>query len=111
MLSLEQLTEYINALRDSWIKSQLLYKAGIDLSHVGEVLTRPAGVLERAILNKPQRDELAWWLYDCNGIEKTPRKGPMTQIEYTETGKKIQVHTIKLLHKYLLTLEETKAND
>lgn len=108
MLSLEQLTEYINALRESWSQSQRIYRAGIDLANVGEVLSKPAGVLERALLNKAQRDELSWWLYDTpNGIESTPKKNSFTEITYTETGKKIQVHTIKLLHKYLLTLEET----
>lgn len=111
MLSLEQLTEYIQALRDSWSQSQRIYGAGIDLANVGEVLSKPAGVLERAILNKAQRDELAWWLYDVGGINGQPKKGNLTKITYTETGKILYVHTIKLLHKYLLTLEETKAND
>lgn len=106
MLSLEQLTEYINALRESWSQSQRIYMAGIDLANVGEVLSKPAGVLERALLNKAQRDELAWWLYDVGGIKGQPKKSRYTQITYAETGKKIQVHTIKLLHKYLLTLEE-----
>lgn len=111
MLSLEQLTEYINALRESWSQSQRIYMAGIDLANVGDVLSKPAGVLERALLNKAQSDELAWWLYDVGGINGQPKKDKRTKITYTETGKKIQVHTIKLLHKYLLTLEETKAND
>ncbi len=111
MLSLEQLTQYIEALRATWFKSGQAQKAGIDLTNFGEILMKPASVLERVLLNKHQRDELAWWLYDIGGINGEPKKSRLTKITYTETGKIRNVHTIKLLHQYLLTLEEKPPSD
>lgn len=111
MLSLEQLTDYINALRDNHKTINGLYALGLDLINFCDAFRQPANILEAALLNKEQRSELDWWLYDSpNGIEGTPKASKYTEITYPD-GKVAKLHTINLLHQYLLTLEEKPNNE
>lgn len=104
MLTLEQFTAYIEALRASDKAYDAVNDAGVDLWKFREVYCLPTHVLTKAVFNETQLDCLDWWLYDCpKGI--TGKLDKKKAIIYLHGKPKWRLYTIEALYSYLMELE------
>jgi hypothetical protein len=104
MLTLEQFTAYIEALRASDKAYDAVSDAGVDLWKFRETYCLPTHILTKAVFNEDQLDTLEWWLYDCpKGI--TGKVIKKHAIIYLHDKPKWRLYTIEALHSYLMELE------
>ena len=106
MLTLEQFTAYIEALRASDKVYDAVSDAGVDLWEFRETYCLPAHILTKAVFNETQRDYFEWWLYDCpKGITgKVDKKKARIYVAGTKRVLR-RLYTIEALHSYLMELE------
>ena len=102
----QQFEEVILKLQLTQLRSQELYKLGVDLMEIEEPYQKVIDILFSSCFNEEQMGWIDWYLYEREGM-----RGEILQAHKTVDGEQVEIcHTIDSLWEEINTITQVDDN-